>query len=166
MLDLHTLRLQPGDVHRQTLRVHLGEIVLGGQTYRLEPDDPAARLEIQPASGGLYLKLSFDTTVVGPCFRCLEDARMPVSVAASEYHDGTPDEGAEEDMTSDYLHDDQLDVEQWARDSLMFALPDKILDRPDCLGLCAVCGRRLVEGDDHHHDPGPDDRWSALRELL
>jgi uncharacterized protein len=166
MLDLRTLGLQPGDVHRQGIRVHLEDLVLGGQRYALTPRDPEARLEIQAASGGLYLKLAFDTTVAGPCFRCLEEASVHVSVSASEYHDLSPEPGAEEELTSDYLADHQLDVEQWARDSLVFALPGKILDSPDCRGLCAVCGQRLVEGQEHTHEAPLDDRWSKLRDLL
>ena len=36
-----------------------------------------------------------------------------------------------------------LDVSQWAHDAVALALPDKILCRPDCAGLCPVCGRNL-----------------------
>ena len=43
----------------------------------------------------------------------------------------------------DYIDGDQLDIERWVRDALVFALPDKILDRPDCPGLCPHCGVRL-----------------------
>ena len=33
-----------------------------------------------------------------------------------------------------------LDLGAWARDALALALPDQVLCRPDCAGLCAVCG--------------------------
>jgi uncharacterized protein len=167
MFDLQALRLQPGDVHRQAVRVHLDDLVLGGERYPLDPPDPEARIEIQAASGGLYLKLAFAVDVTGPCMRCLEDARVHVDVAASEYHDARPEPGSEEDMTSEYLADGRLDVEQWARDSLVFSMPAKVLDRPDCEGLCARCGARLSAGDEHEcGQPEQDDRWSKLRELL
>jgi len=167
MIDLRALRLQPGDVHRQAVRVPLDELVLSGQRYPLDPPAPEAQLEIQVASGGLYLKLAFAVDVTGPCMRCLEQARVPVDVSASEYHDARPDPGSEEDMTSEYLVDGRLDVEQWARDSLVFSMPSKVLDRPDCEGLCARCGERLSSGDEHDcAAPEPDDRWSKLRELL
>ena len=44
--------------------------------------------------------------------------------------------------------------------------PALLLCRPDCLGLCAICGANLNEaGPDHGHEPEPDPRWAKLSEL-
>ena len=41
-----------------------------------------------------------------------------------------------------------------------------LLCRPDCLGLCTICGADLNEaGPDHGHEPAPDPRWAKLSEL-
>jgi uncharacterized protein len=45
------------------------------------------------------------------------------------------------------------------------ALPDKILCREDCAGLCPVCGRDLNREPHEHEDETADPRWSALAEL-
>jgi uncharacterized protein len=39
--------------------------------------------------------------------------------------------------------------------------------RPDCKGLCSVCGASLNEADpaEHQHAEAPDPRWAKLREL-
>jgi uncharacterized protein len=53
------------------------------------------------------------------------------------------------------------------RDSLVFALPDTILDRPDCPGLCPRCGVRLEPGEPHEcGEEELDTRWAKLRDLL
>ena len=44
---------------------------------------------------------------------------------------------------------DELDAERWARDALVFALPQKILCGPECAGLCPRCGVRLEQGGEH-----------------
>jgi uncharacterized protein len=60
-----------------------------------------------------------------------------------------------------------LDVDRWVRDSLVFALPDKILDREDCPGLCPHCGERLEPGAAHDcQGEQLDTRWEKLRDLL
>jgi uncharacterized protein len=53
----------------------------------------------------------------------------------------------------------------WARDVIALELPDQILCRPDCAGLCPVCGKDLNEEPHEHADVELDPRWSALEEL-
>jgi uncharacterized protein len=62
--------------------------------------------------------------------------------------------------------DGVLDLSAWARDALALTLPTQILCRPECAGLCAVCGANLNEaGPDHVHEQSPDPRWAKLAEL-
>jgi DUF177 domain-containing protein len=165
-MDLTSLRLRPGDVRHERLRVQVDPLEIGGQTYTVEPAEVETALDVQAASGGLYLKLALHTRVEGPCFRCLEPAGVDLDVRVSEYHSSDPGE-TDEELRSDYIEGDELDIERWVRDSLVFALPDKILDRPDCAGLCPHCGERLEAGVEH--DCGSvelDSRWAKLRDLL
>ena len=61
--------------------------------------------------------------------------------------------------------DDRLDLSAWARDSLILALPDKILCRPDCAGLCPVCGKDLNAEPHEHVEERTDPRWAKLSQL-
>ena len=167
MFDLRSLQLDPGAVRRERLAVDVEPLTLGGQAYTVAPHPLEAALELQPGNGGLYLKLRFDAVVEGPCMRCLEPARVAVSVDAREYHDASPGAAGDEELVSDYLAGDELDVERWVRDSIAEALPDVIVCAEDCAGLCPRCGMRLEAGT--LHDCGPeesDSRWEKLRELL
>ena len=167
MFDLRSLELEPGAVRREQLAADVEPLTLGGQTYTVEPRPLEVRLELQPGNGGLYLKLRFDAAVHGPCMRCLEPARMAVSVDAREYHDPSPGAAGHEELVSDYLAGEELDVERWVRDSIAEALPEVIICAEDCAGLCPRCGIRLEAGA--LHDCGqeePDSRWEKLRELL
>jgi uncharacterized protein len=49
----------------------------------------------------------------------------------------------------------------------VLAIPTQFLCRPDCAGLCPVCGKSLNDADpaDHEHEKAPDPRWSKLKEL-
>ena len=57
------------------------------------------------------------------------------------------------------------ELRAWARDSLVLSLPDQILCRPDCAGLCGECGKNLNDEPHTHEEEHVDPRWAALEEL-
>ena len=160
---LRRLRLRSGDEHRDAVAIELEPFDLGGQRYLPVPQEVEAALTIVQATTGLDLRLAFDVRLHGPCVRCLADAVLDVSVDAREYH--AADAGADEELRSEYVVDDQLELTAWARDAIALALPDQILHAPDCAGLCPVCGKDLNVEPHTHDDVVPDPRWSALEEL-
>ena len=162
-LDLRRLKLRSGDQYRDEQEIELEPFELGGQRYLPVPGTVPAELTITRAATGTVFELRFDARLHGPCFRCLEDAVLDVPVSAREYQAVSP--GDDEELRTLYLENDQLDLSAWARDALVLALPDKILCRPDCAGLCAVCGENLNERPHEHEEAPGDDRWAALAEL-
>jgi uncharacterized protein len=86
-----------------------------------------------------------------------------VAVRSREYQATSPDESDE--LRTPYVVDDRLDLSAWARDAVALALPDKILCRPDCAGICPVCGRDLNREPHEHEEKEADPRWAALSEL-
>ena len=84
-------------------------------------------------------------------------------MAGREYQATNPD-GSDE-LRTPYLHDGSLDLAGWARDALALALPDKILCRAECAGLCPVCGKDLNREPHTHDEEMPDSRWAALEGL-
>ena len=86
-----------------------------------------------------------------------------IEVDAQEYEASDP--GADEELRSEYLSEGELDVAAWARDQVALAVPDQILCRPDCAGLCPVCGKDLNLEPHEHEEQGVDPRWAALEAL-
>jgi DUF177 domain-containing protein len=80
-----------------------------------------------------------------------------------EYQAENP--GTSDELTTPYIADGRLDLSSWARDALVLALPDKILCREDCAGLCPVCGRNLNREPHEHEGEEGDPRWAVLAEL-
>jgi uncharacterized protein len=160
---LRRLRLRSGDEHRDAVEIELEPFDLGGQRYLPVPQAIEAELTLVQATTGLDMRLAFDVRLHGPCVRCLADAVLDVPIDAREYH--ADDAGAGEELRSEYVVDDQLELTAWARDAIALALPDQILHAPDCAGLCPVCGKDLNVEPHTHDDVVADPRWSALEEL-
>lgn len=163
MFGLRRLRLRSGEAHRDVVTIQLEPLVLGGQRYDPVPAEVAAELEITRATTGTVFELRFATRLHGPCFRCLADAVLDVPISAREYQASDP--GADPELRTEYVVDGQLDLSAWARDAIALALPEQILCRPDCAGLCPVCGRDLNVEPHVHEKDRTDSRWAALAEL-
>jgi uncharacterized protein len=161
--DLAGLRLTPGEGRRLELGVELEALMLGGEPYRADPATVDAALEVSRMLGqGYALRLSFATSLDGPCMRCLKPAHPLFEVDAREVD--RPDSG--EELSSPYLTEEILDLKAWAHDAFALAVPVKVVCREDCLGLCPVCAVDLNEaGPQHRHESAGDPRWAKLREL-
>ena len=162
-IDLRRLRLRPGEVRDERLDVEVQPFLLGGQRYELHPETVPVELQITRASGATVFDLGLHAHVVGPCMRCLAFAELEVDVRAREFHD--PDAPPADGLHSDYVSDDELNVAGWARDAIALALPEQILCREDCAGLCPVCGKDLNAEPHEHVDRELDPRWAALESL-
>jgi uncharacterized protein len=161
--DLGGLRLTAGEGRRLELSVAIGTFELGGERYEVEPATVPVRLDVSRTTGeGYALRLRFTAALHGPCMRCLSDAAPEFEVDAREVYQP----GGGEELESPYVDGPLLALAAWARDALALSVPAQVLCRPDCLGLCPVCGTDLnAAGADHHHDPSRDPRWAKLSEL-
>ena len=160
---LRRLRLLPGEERSERISVALEPLVLGGLPYVVVPAEIEAQLGIQRATSGYALRIRFDAAVRGPCMRCLEEAVVALRVDAREYHDLDP--GGDEELVSDYVVEDAVQLGAWARDAVALTLPDPVLCRPACAGLCPVCGRNLNDEPHAHEEMSSDPRWAALHGL-
>jgi uncharacterized protein len=160
--NLRTLRLHSGEQFADELEVALEPLELGGQRYLPVPANVLAALAISRASTGTVFELRFDARLHGPCYRCLADAVLDIPISAREYEATIP---ATDELRTPYLVDDKLDLSAWARDAVALALPDQILCRANCAGLCPVCGKDLNAEPHTHDEEHGDARWAALAEL-
>jgi uncharacterized protein len=160
--NLRHLKLRSGEQLVDVKDVELEPFELGGQRYVPVPATVPAELTITRASTGTVFELRFEARLHGPCYRCLEDAVLDLPLHVREYEATNPES---DELRTPYLADDKLDLSGWARDSVALALPDQILCRADCAGLCAVCGKDLNAEPHTHDDEHADARWAALAEL-
>jgi len=163
IFDLGTLGLHSGEGRTLELDVPIEPFHLAGQEYTAKGGSVPVMLDVSHMTSGYALRMRYSVRLDGPCMRCLEDAgRAPTEVDARE----VDQPGGGDDLSSPYLDGLDLDLQAWARDALVLALPTAIVCSEECRGLCAVCGENLNEaGPDHQHDAAPDPRWAKLNEL-
>ena len=92
---------------------------------------------------GVSMHAVLTADVVSRCALCLEEARIHVQADIENRFSRTPNEDEDEYLIEGYA----ADLTKPALDALILELPMRFLCRPDCRGLCPVCGKNRNEGD-------------------
>jgi uncharacterized protein len=159
----------------------LSQVTLSG---RLSPVADGARGALG-GEGVFRLHGAMTCRVELSCVRCLEPFPMDLaedldllylpqssnSAAAGEKSeedelDDLSGRGLErEELAVSFYRDERIDLSQMSVEQIVLALPMKPLCKPDCRGLCALCGanRNLVSCDCAPEDTDP--RWAPLSTL-
>jgi len=164
-VDLESLTLRSGEAAKLDLTLRPAPPVVGGEELALGKDAIDARVDVSRTTSGYALRLRTEVPVAGACARCLEAAGMTVFIDAREVEQGG---SKDSELRSPYVTDGELDVAAWARDALRLGLPERLLCRAECAGLCEICGISLNDIDpaEHRHEPPRDPRFARLSELL
>jgi uncharacterized protein len=130
----------------------------------------AGRVRLSRTSRSIIADADLTTSLEERCSRCLRPMVTPIHVELREEAlpsidllTGLPlDTSAEPDaLRIDEHH--VLDLEGPVGDAISMAEPIAPLCRPDCRGLCPVCGADLNDDPTHdHHDDPIDSRLAAL----
>ena len=134
---------------------HLDEdtYTLGEHTFSL-PKGIDYDLVLTNAGEGILVTGILKAYVVGECDRCLEAATMDIAAEVDEYYlFEEPINPADDEDEADYSlvsSDRTIDLADALLSSLVMETPFVVLCKPDCKGLCPVCGANLNEGDCEH----------------
>ncbi len=113
--------------------------------------------------GRYYWQAEVAGFVHATCRRCLTPVDVPLQAPVNVLF--CEDPGA--DDASIYVipaQSRELDLSEAIREELLLALPEYVLCRDDCRGLCAGCGNDLNTGA-CTCEPDTDPRWSVLSSL-
>lgn len=112
------------------------------------------------------------TTLELKCSRCLEPFSGAVDQAFDlryQPHSVNAGEGEreieEDDLTTAFYENDEIDLGQLMREQFVLSLPMKPLCEAACKGLCSVCGTNLNRGACDCKPVWEDPRLAALKEL-
>jgi uncharacterized protein len=119
---------------------------------------------------GILAHARLETALRAVCSRCLIEITVPVRVDLRDEYLPSLDLATGRPLPVDdepdvmRLNDHhEIELETPVREAIWLAEPFAPLCRPDCRGLCIVCGGRLEEGEHDHPDTDIDPRLEALR---
>lgn len=123
-------------------------------------------------SGDAYLlRGAIRGPLVAQCARCLEPARLdldlPLAFAYEERDEDDNDEDDQDDRDVAWFSGGIIDLTDEIRDEILLALPIGPLCRPDCAGICSVCGgnRNVSPCDCEERQRLANSKFGALKDL-
>ena len=144
------------------------EIDLGEDLSLADPIE--GRVHLARTNRGILASVDVHAALALQCSRCLRDISFPVDARFQEEYLPSLDLASGRPLPADdepdvlRLNDHhELDLETPVREAIQLAEPIAPVCRPDCPGLCVVCGGRLDEGVHDHPDEDIDPRLEALR---
>lgn len=107
------------------------------------------------------------------CTRCLEPVQrslhIPFSVSYTAPENYTDEKEAElqgDDLDLAISEDDRIDLKEIVREQILLNLPEQVLCKEECKGLCQKCGANRNLIDCKCEEKEVDPRWSALKDLI
>jgi uncharacterized protein len=98
---------------------------------------------------GIVAQGDFAAELHAECARCLKPFSVPVSIHLEDLF-VYPPQNATDPLLS-VGEDAHLNLEPLLREYILINQPSRPLHKPDCKGLCSVCGADLNEEPNHHH---------------
>ncbi|WP_235912169.1 YceD family protein [Ruania zhangjianzhongii] len=168
-ISTHDLGRRPGSTHTLELDVTAGE-PMGNEVIAVRAGTGISLdLRLEAVMDGVLVTGTASTLAEGECVRCLDPVSRDLTVDLTEMF-AYP--GTQQDVESDEdtevlpeLDGEIADLEATITDAVVLALPFQPLCRPDCPGLCSVCGVRLADAEPGHAHEQLDPRWAALEAL-
>jgi len=102
---------------------------------------------------GLLLQVKGMADVETDCVRCLKDFFLTVDFDFEELYQFPSRTREETDLI--LSNDGYIDLRSLYREYLILALPIKRLCKPDCKGLCVICGTNLNDATCEHQTNPP-----------
>lgn len=101
---------------------------------------------------GILVHGEFQGNAPVECVRCLTDFRQPLHAQFDELYAFDKRSITESGLI--LPEDANIDLEPLVREYLLIEMPISPLCKPDCRGLCPICGQNLneVNGEHHHLD--------------
>lgn len=151
-------------IHRYSFRLSPEDVDLSGSFE----DVVTVEAALDKTATQMLLTASISATGKFVCDRCVAEFRRAVApgytmVYVPEGMDKRHLDATEVQVIQAGQH--LIDIAEDVRQTLLLAIPFKLLCRESCKGLCPHCGTNLNEGTCSCSDQPVDYRWDELRKL-
>lgn len=139
----HPLRLNVGFIVSQSIgysrEFHFDFPQILIQDLQLDNFTGLTRISRTPQ--GLLVQSKFNCTMDQQCVRCLNDFQQPLEVDFSDLYAFSSRSVSESGLI--VPEDNNIDLEPLVYEYMLIEIPISPVCRPDCKGLCSICGEDL-----------------------
>jgi uncharacterized protein len=162
------------------MRIQVAGLSEGVHTYRFTsrasdlnlgpgfPGDVRVEATVEKIGTQIHLRATAETTGMFACDRCVTPFSLHLHPSYRMHYIQDQEESGRYDPAEVQVLSPGhpvIDIAEDVRETLLLAVPLKLLCREDCAGLCPHCAANLNEGPCTCTAEPADTRWDALRRL-
>lgn len=137
----------------------------GAETFQILRKTPVSFTFTNLAPGRVRVEGEAEVVLGMQCSRCLKDVEQAIELSFA-VDAASPEIPLEEDDDQTFMEGYNLNVESLLAGEILMNLPTKVLCRPDCKGICRVCGKDLNLGECGCDTFVPDPRMAAIKDIF
>lgn len=166
ILNVSDVLAAEGRTERKQIEFSPSVLEYGKQQYLITEKSPVRLTVSNAGKGKAEITGEAELTVLFCCDRCLKEVPYTFSLEFSS-RIVSPELGAAvSEEEADSLTGYQINVDDLVYNEISINWPMKVLCRPDCKGICSVCGRNLNEGACECDTFVPDPRLAAIKDIF
>ena len=166
------------------MKINISNLSQGTHDYKLSKSaaelglaenfqgDVTANVTLEKSSRQILLRAHSTASALFQCDRCLDEFGKEIEAGLQTLYvwNGDDGSGAEDEEVRLLAADTNIiDISSDVRESIVLAVPLKLLCKEECRGLCQRCGRNLNHAPNGECDCAPneiDPRWNKLAGLV
>jgi uncharacterized protein len=135
---------------------------------RLAPDlilnNLSGVVRVTRTAQGLLVQVKLRAEGEAECGRCLDSFSQTLETDFTELYAFTPNSVTESGLL--VPENGKIDLAPLAREEMLLAYPISPVCKPDCKGLCPICGENLNQATCNHENDDIDPRLDTLKSLI
>lgn len=166
LINLTDVFTSEGKVRRESFMYEQEAVEYFGSKYSIL-HKTLAELEFRNiGEGKAMLTGTMELDLEIPCDRCLEPVKEHMNLSFErELFSPEAEEQSEDADEQSFIVGYEFDVDAFVEGEISLNMPTKVLCKPDCKGICRVCGKNLNEGECGCDTFVPDPRMAAIKDI-
>ncbi len=156
---------ETGRTEEKSIMPELDRFGNGMETWPVLRKTPVSFTFTNVAPGRISMEGKAEVVLGMQCSRCLKDMEQKIELSFL-YDVMSPELPLKEADDQPFMEGYSLNVETLIRNEILMNLPAKVLCRPDCKGICKVCGKDLNLGECGCDSFVPDPRMAAIKDIF
>ena len=172
LINLSDIFMTEDKVLKTTYELEAEKLFYRGDQYQILDKSPVS-LELENAGKGkAFVRGEAEFIIEMFCDRCLKPIKKGMKINFEHLVNApeavTIEPKAETEPTDEYdfMEGYQLNIEELICNEILINWPTKVLCKPDCKGICAVCGKDLNAGQCECDTFVPDPRMAVIKDIF
>ena len=168
VINMSELFTVDGTVKTYEVPLEMSEVIWKRKKYPIVSKQPVELRLTHEGDRKIAITAKVSLVLEMPCDRCLDNVKVPMDLDFERNVDANA--SAEERIAQldeqSYIDGYHLDVDGMVLDEMMTDIPDKVLCREDCKGICSQCGKNLNDGPCGCAEEPKDPRMAAISDIF